>query len=162
MRDFNHSVGVLVKAFFEGTLEHENCYACAVGNLITCANDLKYIRGKKDVRLCWDGFMNIYDHTYTVTARDQEENWMAVITGRRNDNLNYYNGRRKEIIDSTGYTVGELSLIEDAFEQAPFGNNDEEWMFNGLMAVVNVLAEIHAVDLTAKEQAKLLFVKATL
>jgi hypothetical protein len=33
-------------------------------------------------------------------------------------------------------------------------------MFNGLMAVVDVLADIHSVDLEKKEAAKALFVKA--
>lgn len=34
MRDFNHSVNVLVKAYLNNTLAHSTCYACAVGNLV--------------------------------------------------------------------------------------------------------------------------------
>jgi hypothetical protein len=42
MRDFNHTVNVLVKAYLNDTLRHNNCYACAVGNMIASANGFKY------------------------------------------------------------------------------------------------------------------------
>lgn len=64
------------------------------------------------------------------------------------------------MIDQTGYSEVELAKIEFAFESADEGSTEDENMFNGLMAVVDVLAEIHGVDLTSKEQAKKLFVKA--
>jgi len=58
----------------------------------------------------------------------------------------------------------DLAKIEFAFESAPHtcDESDEtnaEWMFNGLMAVVDVLAEIHNVNLEVKESAKAMFVK---
>lgn len=34
MRDFNHTVNVLVKAYFNGFLIKMSCKACAVGNLV--------------------------------------------------------------------------------------------------------------------------------
>ncbi len=39
------------------------------------------------------------------------------------------------------------------------GNLINDWMFNGLMAVVDVLADIHGINLEAKEEAKKLFIK---
>ena len=63
----------------------------------------------------------------------------------------------REVIDSSGYTIDQLAKIENAFESAPQGNTEEEYMFNGLMAVVEVLAKIHGIDLETKEKAKLQF-----
>jgi hypothetical protein len=101
---FDNTVSILLKAYLNDELEHDNCAACAVGKWI---NLLARIRRTK-----------------------------------------------------TGYSVHEIHQIEYAFENAPYqGDDTEEWMFNGLMAVVDVLAEIHGIDLTAKEEAKKLFVR---
>lgn len=74
-------------------------------------------------------------------------------------NLNAYTGEAKRQIDSTGYTVQELAKIEHAFETASFGQSTEDWIFNGLMAVVDVLMEIHEASQEEVQEAKLLFSK---
>lgn len=142
MRDFNHSVSVLVKAYLNGTLRHGDCNACAVGNLI-CAS-----LGTQHRKMFWAYVF--------ATCRSGE---------RLFDESGYY-GEAKIEIDSTGYTIHELALIENAFEKTALYNefqdqvgDKEGQMFNGLMAVVDVLADIHGIDLTAKEHAKTLFVK---
>jgi hypothetical protein len=56
----------------------------------------------------------------------------------------------------------ELAEIEKAFEKVYYtspNETSEELMFNGLMAVVDVLASIHNINLTEVSQAKALFVK---
>ena len=58
-------------------------------------------------------------------------------------------------IAESGYSVDELARIEFAFESVPLG---EDRMFKGLMAVVDVLSDIHGVDLSVKEESKMLFV----
>lgn len=94
-------------------------------------------------------------------------------------NPELYTGAAKAQIDSTGYTWQELARIETAFETAdcpPYYTQKETWgwavdkdsqnaafeawMYNGLMAVVEVLADIHQLDFQEVEAAKELFVKA--
>jgi hypothetical protein len=145
MRDFNHTVNVLVQAFLNETLVHKKCSACAVGNIII------------------GNGINLYDN---MGAPEQflETSWLRFI--KRNQKRDY-EGYRPEHeqpariqIESTGYEWFELAKIESAFESAGINSEPEEKMFNSLMAVVDVLAEIHGIDLTAKEEAKKLFVKA--
>lgn len=129
---FEQTVNVLVQAYLKETLKHGDDCCCAVGNLICEGMKLSPLSnwGPK-----W--------YNYFVL------NW-------RNEGL-------KKLaygeINSTGYTANEIVRIEHAFEHADGGNNSDEYMFNGLMAVVDVLAEIHNVDLSVREEAKLLFVK---
>jgi hypothetical protein len=51
-------------------------------------------------------------------------------------------------IRSTGYSESEIARIEDAFEYNSYDNDydndsNEDTMFKGLMAVIDVLDEIH-------------------
>lgn len=140
MRDFNHTINVLVQAFLNNTLVHGNCTACAVGNIITDACGLKY-RINEMGELDWNGD----EHAYWYTS-------MFGVGG--------YKVRETPGVLKTGYSPLELGKIEFAFEEADYGNDENEWMFNGLMAVVDVLAEIHGISLESKESAKALFVKA--
>lgn len=137
MRDFNHSVSVLVQAYLNDTLEHGDCTACVVGNLIKASG----YKLEKDYR-------------------DTETYWLRYIEYKHRGWFGQYDFRiALEQIASTGYTSAELDVIERAFEKAPIGNSEDDWMFNGLMAVVDVLAEIHGIDLKQKEEAKALFVR---
>lgn len=165
---FENSVNVLVKAYFDGYLEHQNCACCAVGNIIASA--------------CGFKIEHLNDRSLWTRDSDQEvidpQEWVSAF-GTRTDILgkNFFRKKKVKVSDQwfnpekitrrikswasmTGYSVVELARIESAFESAPYGDNDDSWMFNGLMAVVDVLAEIHGIDLTTKESAKLLFVKA--
>lgn len=135
---FHHSVNVLVKAYLNNTLEHSNCRACAVGNLITG---------------------NGYDLKSTGWKNDA---WLSLISERRGFPIPFAFDKKEaeRQVYATGYTLEELDKIEYAFEKSPHGGTEESWMFNGLMAVVDVLSQIHGVDLSVKEEAKKLFVKA--
>jgi hypothetical protein len=137
MRDFHYTVNVLVKAYMNNTLQHWKCQACAVGNIVAEAT----------------GFIMTPDN-----IMENEWDWWGVVKPRfcvsdqRRD-------RGIKQIEATGYCIEEIARIEFAFERSDRGASEEEWNFNGLMAVVDVLAEIHGIDLTAKEEAKKLFVK---
>jgi hypothetical protein len=155
---FENSVSVLVKAYLNETLQHSNCYACAVGNMIAEACGIQYSK-EPHKKLGWKGFDNLYE-LWDKSTDDQPENWMNVIPGNGELRLYKYKGKVKEMIDSTGYTPQQLNEIEYAFEHAEEGDDSDDFMFNGLMAVVDVLAQIHNVDLSTKESAKLLFVKS--
>ena len=155
---FENTVNILVKAYLNDTLEHLKCSACAVGNLVAAADNTtprRYPDNKLDgmgLKFdCWNW------------ANNRQVAWYDVFMttgGTQRITPELYSDEAKRQIDVTGYAWEELARIEYAFETAPKGKDNDEWMFNGLMAVVDVLADIHQVDLSVKESAKLLFVKA--
>jgi hypothetical protein len=137
MRDFNHTVNVLVQAYFNETLRHCDCSACAVGNIIVA-----------------NGHALPYN---TITATQ----WLKYILSNVRGIRDTPDDETEAIaqISVTGYSPSELSRIEAAFENCPVAITADQHMFNGLMAVVDVLADIHGINLEAKEEAKKLFVK---
>lgn len=169
---FEKTVDILVKAYLNGTLLHGNCYACAVGNIIAASTGRQYrkIKSKKDWEtLAYNGEPSLYE---VGKSCKELELWPSVFSCISSDKINYHHitDKLQNEFNSTGYTVEELFQIETAFEKAenrgyiswdqdtPY--NNDQWMFNGLMAVVDVLAEIHNIDLKQKDEAKALFVKA--
>lgn len=165
---FDHSVNVLVKAYLDGTLLHGNCYTCAVGNLVADGLKCGFVQGGAKGNLRWDNNMPYPGDDSRINL----VGWGAVFStdrygsswdnrgGRKVQRINTNNLEAplaKQQIESTGYHWTDLARIEKAFESVDKRKKDR--MFNGLMAVVDVLAEIHNIDLTAKESAKKLFVK---
>lgn len=162
MRDFNHTVNVLVKAYLNDTLQRGNCYACAVGNMV--AEACGYKLSKLEYYITWIN---------PVTECHQDSWWLTAITNKsglcigEDDENNVALGL--EEIDSTGYTLEELSRIEKAFElrsgllqnlESKHGKLSlQERIFHGLMAVIDQLADIHQVDISVREESKLLFIK---
>lgn len=151
---FENSVNVLVKAYFDGTLEHGNCHACAVGNLVTQACGFTYKKaygvgvGLMGCNILWSHRDSYYE------PDDSKLSWYAVVkVGKKS-----LEGLRQ--VEAVGYSIDELKRIEEAFESVDWLSNDR--MFDGLMAVVDVLADIHGISLEAKEEAKAMFVKETL
>jgi hypothetical protein len=122
---YNKTVGILVDAYMNDTLKHGMCTHCAVGNII-CGN-------------MYDGNMTEWWKNYSMN-----NGWANVFQNGVPVNLSRYKGEPKKQIDSTGYSVYELAAIESAFELANTTKeyNDEN-MFNGLMAVIDVLDKIH-------------------
>jgi hypothetical protein len=157
MRDFSHTLNVLVKAYLNDTLEHHDCRACAVTNIIghdgwnrlfitlqsPDGSTIEQFKAKKGSALM-PGFIGarvVPINEVSFRVRTHMEEGMKAI-------------------EASGYTVDELAKIEYAFESCPKGNNEDEHMFNGLCAVVDVLADIHNIDLHQREESKALFVKA--
>lgn len=142
MRNFHHTVNILVQAYLNDTLIHGRCYACAVGNII---------RGNGVHLECW--------------LDDHETFWLRYIeaTIRNKESISQQPDYVKRValtqITCTGYSAKELGLIEHAFEVG-LDTDQEDVIFFSLMAVVNVLAEIHGIDLETTEKAKQLFVKS--
>lgn len=142
---FEKSVDVLVRAYMNDTLERRNCYACAVGNLVAAANGYRYME-------CTDnGDNHFFSHKLALVENNGSYNrgsvggnWFAVISSEGENELS------KIEIDSIGYTNKEIKDIEEAFERA---SSEDDAMFNGLLAVVDVLAEIHNIDLSVKDTA---------
>lgn len=165
---FENSVNVLVNAYLNDDLMHQNCACCAVGNLISHACNLK-VQHIGNEEFYWvDDRNKVYD----------PDEWLKVFGTKVEETggLNFFRKKNMRVVDKwfrvdeinslvsywadeTGYSIVQLASIERAFESVEYGENNDTWMFNGLMAVVDVLAEIHNIDLTAKESAKKLFVK---
>lgn len=157
---FNETVGILVRAYMDDTLEHANCSACAVGNIVAHAMGVSpvmstEVKGGEPWRFS-DGTKPMWQRVFCTPVSEQ------VLQPYE------YTGEAKWQIDLTGYSWEELARIEAAFEKHSDRRSvsrqtieyKDKQMFNGLMTVVDVLAEIHHIDLTEKESAKLLFVKA--
>lgn len=149
---FENSINVLVKAYLNNTLMHATCSACAVGNLIADALGYTFKNRYTD----WFGGLQ-----WDQCARGIDPMWGTVfITSDGYQDIYFmaYKGEAKYQIDATGYTWEQLARIEKAFESAK-GETKDERMFNGLMVVVDILADIHCVSLEVKESAKLQFCK---
>jgi hypothetical protein len=128
---YNKTVNILVEAYFNDTLKHGNPCACAVGNLIAANKGIKI----------FENFMG-------------ELEWFGV-------SPDWWFHKNRIQAESTGYLHAEVLLIEKTFESAPMGQTEDEWMFNGLMAVIEVLDEIHEnKDTEVTQKSKALFSKA--
>lgn len=163
---FHDTIGILVNAYMNDTLKHMDCAACAVGNIIAAKlhctiernpeqrNELLWKRGTAWLEPVWSRLF------FTPRPQGKQRKWP-----KKNK------GYIKMQVDATGYTWQELALIEKAFESVnvPLFNNklpsvrcnvdEDKWGFNGLMAVVDVLCQIHGMNEVDKKEAKELFVK---
>ena len=132
---YKKTVDILYYAYFNNTLRHSNCFACAVGNIIAANRGFTFTPSKP-IGIRW-------------ADRHEASEWHYVFCttmGRQIIQTNNYKGKAKEQIDSTGYSLAELAKIEFAFETAEPGKNAEDRMFNGLVAVLDILKEIHQVS----------------
>ena len=136
---FKHTTDVLFSAYFTNTLKHGDFCGCAVGNLIAAAMSIKVVPeitiehdGLFGSALGWESWEPLWDRVFFTGACDIQE-----------INMEEYVDFAKMQIDATGYSVEQLAKIEHAFETAKEGENDEDFMFNGLTAVLDVLKHIH-------------------
>lgn len=154
---FDKTVGILVKAYFEGFLDYGEPCGCAVGNLVAANMGLKVIQG--EAGLVWN----------KGGSENQFPKWGEVIAygdGRNGVVKNRYFGDSKNEIDSTGYDIYNLADIEKAFfrgtrdyaHNMEYGHmNKSEENFIGLMAVIDCLMEIHEATSDEVKAAKELF-----
>jgi hypothetical protein len=161
--EFQNTVSILVKAFLEGTLLKGDCRACAVGNICAAATNRVITILDKDGR--YDQRRGLWYNKNGMAVYPQ---WGCLFTSANGEQELYYKKPKHDPqyfaeayadIEATGYSVEELARVEFAFESAQLGYN-EEAEFAGLMAVVDVLADIHGIDLATATAAKELFVKA--
>lgn len=144
---YKRTVDILVQAYFDNTLQHGNCYACAVGNIVAGNMGIKFCEGSRfnddGIVLVWEGKSKKY---YSLEGEDDYKTTLtsqicSINMGESNINLS--KDQKKQLL-STGYNMEELAQIEDSFEQLDLNTDDkDELMFNGLMRVIDVLDEIH-------------------
>lgn len=130
---YKKTVDILYLAYFNDTLKHGDCSACAVGNICLAngATLYDYTHSISGSNLAWS--MAFYTDTDTLIQTIDESVYKQNFNGC------------KTVIDATGYSLLELAKIERSFETAPTGNSDEEYMFNGLVAVLEALKQIHEI-----------------
>ncbi|GEO03833.1 hypothetical protein AAE02nite_14970 [Adhaeribacter aerolatus] len=139
---YDKTIKILVNAYLNNSLVQGNCHACAVGNLVAANLDIKFNQDLK-----WIGRTVAWSHVFVTLSykiAQVKRPWA-------------YTGQAQAQIDATGYTWPELARLEYAFERAPKGKTREERMFNGLMAVLDVLSQIHEMDEQTNLATKKLF-----
>lgn len=139
---YHKTVDILYQAYFNDTLEHGQCTSFAIGNIVAanCGFNFEHtVHG-----LLW----------FSASGRHEIAFWDYVFSTVNNHQA-IYPDKAEEIhikkqIDSTGYPWQELAQIEFAFETAPAGLSKADRMFNGLVAVLEVLKQLHeVVDISA-------------
>lgn len=127
---------ILFDAYYNDTLEHGNCHACTVGNMVAANMGIKIVP-VKEFCMCtfrWEKDFPLWDSVFCTGRGIQRKNPLV-----------YNSETPRAQIDATGYTWEELAKIEFAFETAHRGDSDEDYMYNGLVAVLDVLDQIHDV-----------------
>ncbi|KAA5540565.1 hypothetical protein [Adhaeribacter rhizoryzae] len=142
---YDKTIKILVNAYLNDSLVQGNCHACAVGNIIAANLNIKYDQDLKWInrQVAWSQVFVTLSNKIAQVKRP----WA-------------YTGPAREQINATGYAWPELARLEYAFERAPRGKTKEERIFNGLMAVVEVLTQIHEIDEQTKVATRKLFQKA--
>jgi len=154
---YNKTVDILYQAYFNDTLEHGNCCACAVGNIIAANMGKTFERVFDTVastrpreRWAWVGEKYPGEISRDFPDLRVERGWGSVFytndEGRQRFYIGKYFGKAAEQIDSTGYQVKELARIEKAFETVGGSQSPEDRMFDGLVAVLETLKKIHEID----------------
>lgn len=150
---FDRTISILVKAYQNDTLEHHNCYACAVGNLMAENCGFRLIKTPfKFSEIYYTGYNGtlIYEPLLPIEQ-------VLTYNLDRLESSDFIN----DIIKKVGYTLNELSSIEAAFEGGTYKRDDHDKDgFYGLMNVVDALMEIHEAEQKEIDEAKSLFVKA--
>ena len=147
---FYHSVNILQKAYYDNTLRHGDCQACAVGNLVAGNLGVKY-----NAEGCID-----WDEPRKSIVRA----WFQAINHGFISHNALFIPIVKESIESTKYSPEELMRIEMAFEYgykytedkgniyATIGEDNDG--YKGLCEVLDVLMEIHEFDAPELDKTK--------
>lgn len=139
---YNKTVDILVQAYFNDSLEHSNCHACAVGNLIAANMGYSITTHKQQSSMAnvlskgWDGVF-VYELPAGM-GQEQPLEWLQYIKG----DIKTPSDLCLKQIASTGYSPTEINIIEEAFESVSIFNEGDK-MFKGLMRVVEALDKIH-------------------
>jgi hypothetical protein len=149
---YHKSVQILYDAYFNDTLEHERCSACAVSNLLQEASVKSGIKVSRWSQIfCTISSANRRGPKQHLIAGENEilgETVSGGIKAYNIDNNKECKVWREEaftLFSYSDYTLEELIRIENVFESADAGLSDEDWMFNGLVDVLNALKQIHEV-----------------
>lgn len=140
---YKKTVDILFDAYFNNTLLHSDCAACAVGNMIAANLNYKlvYVEGEPDTED--EGFI------WECNGKHIKTEWgdlFLTVEGVQIIDARCFNLETKKQVLATGYDWHDLAKIEYAFETAEAGESPEDYMFNGLVAVLEVLKKIHEIN----------------
>ncbi len=130
---YKKTCDILFDAYFNDTLRHGMCSACAVGNICKEASKKSGVSNG-----AWGALFNTSSSGQTISKNGITPIYKFFYTPE--DVIEAHS-----LISFTGYHWTELAKIEFAFESAAAGNSLEDHMYNGLVAVLDVLKEIHEV-----------------
>jgi hypothetical protein len=168
---YSKTVNILEQAYLKNELMHGDCTACAVGNLIKNSGVDCY-KTVSELKVAMDAgaeYVSDLDKPFIIMWKQvfhtsENKLFQSLLGGKsmkfQKINSDNYKGFAKQLIDATGYTWQELAQIENAFEMADEGESEDEYMFNGLVAVIDSLDKIHEnTDEVITKQSKAKFVK---
>lgn len=152
---YKSSCDKLFKAYFDNTLKHGDCRAYAVGNILE-SGDWKCLfltatdifgRHKTEDATKEDMYM-VWKSSIFTRGPEAVSIYRLIIAGREDliETAEEMKREARELINASGYTVEELMRIERTFEVADKGTSAEDHMYNGLVAVLDVLKDIHQVE----------------
>lgn len=145
---YKKTVDILFDAYFNDTLSHAFCTSCAVGNIVAANLGYSLKKSGEPLQINLPGGGARQCQPFAWHTPNGEEipamgaQWWRVIEAYRGE---YETFAHTDELDATGYTINEIDLIERGFEKAPLGKCENDWMFNGLVAVLEVLKQIHKV-----------------
>lgn len=154
---YANSIDTLKEAYFKHELKHNDCKKCAVGNLLKEPAkqmrisagiwSLKFVTSSKKRKQYVAGLGEFVGSIMfsTTVLRVPEPFLPGLPVGESMARLKLVHDvvNAEMLISKSGYTQEELAQIEFAFETAERGETEEDYMFNGLMAVIDVLDQIH-------------------
>lgn len=137
---FQKVYDILINAFFTGTLAKGTCTACAVGNIVTAAQNGKVIK------------VEDYFKSTIPTGNFVWSNIFYTANGEQKNYIDRYPKKCEELKKLTSYTAEELAEIEYTFETNTnikfdyYHQHTEqkilEDQYNGLVAVFDVLMRL--------------------
>lgn len=145
---YHKTVDILYQAYFNDTLRHGDCSMCAVGN-ICAGNGVRRLvekEGPGDFNYYNNGSWSLVFST-TILGQEVDDSFINPLSEEYEPNI-------ARVIAATGYHWIELAAIEKAFESAKGEDDTDERMFNGLVAVLEALKQIHEVEDNEPEVAK--------
>lgn len=163
---YDEVLGVLIKAYEDGTLLRTSPCGCEIGNLIAHYNGYKYdpialkydtmpakwiTKDGKDVYPTW-----IFKFVTVEVENPNNEEYIYKhrIIGSKCQILYPHNPEGYHQLRSIPLPLKILLDIEWAFETAPYGEDDDEGMFNGLMASIEILDKYFQASKEKSEQKK--------
>lgn len=130
---FHRTVKYLIKALLNDTFDYGNCYACAVGHIVAGSMGLKVVKAY------YESFKWV-----DIKGKEIQSLWGWVFCGGHIWHIDHKEGLKQ--LNSTGYSVGQLMQFEQEFRIGSKRKQDED-LYAGVIAVIEVLHEIHQEDL---------------
>lgn len=129
---FRNAFDALTSAYVNGTLQHDNCTACAVGNIATYSG---------------------------VDLNKAGPIWYNYILDRRESFVDRRDGFKSamQVVKRTGYKIDEIDRIESTFEGTVKdylldSDDEDQAQYQGLIKVVELLAELDDLDMSEQVQ----------